>query len=94
VAFRWEARHYGYVRGRQFCDEQVRGPFKSWRHTHHFEPIGDRQTLYLDQIEWTLPGGRFVNRLAGMVLPHLLARAFAMRHAVVHASFAARRPVP
>ena len=36
----WEARHYGYVRGKQFCDEQVRGPFKIWRHTHRIEAIG------------------------------------------------------
>jgi ligand-binding SRPBCC domain-containing protein len=23
----WEAVHFGYVKGEQFCDEQVRGPF-------------------------------------------------------------------
>ena len=88
VAFRWEARHYGYVRGRQFCDEQVRGPFTTWRHTHRFEAVGDRQTLYEDHIEWALPGGRLVNRIAGVILPILLARAFEHRHAIVRARFA------
>ncbi len=87
LALRWEARHYGYRRGRQFCDEQVRGPFKVWRHTHRFEAVGDRQTLYEDRIEWELPGGRLVNRVAGLVLPFLLARAFETRHAVVRARF-------
>ena len=46
---RWMVRHYGYVAGRRFCDEQVRGPFAVWRHAHLFEPIGPSQTLHQDQ---------------------------------------------
>ncbi len=87
----WEARHYGYVRDRQFCDEQVRGPFKIWRHTHVFEPIGPDQTLYEDRVEYAVPGGPFVNWIAGPVVRRLLTRLFEFRHQVVHAKFAAPR---
>jgi hypothetical protein len=83
---RWEARHYGYVRGRQFCDEQVRGPFRIWRHTHHIEPIGTGQSLYEDRVEYAVPGGRLAQRLAAPVLRPVLTRAFAQRHRIVRAA--------
>lgn len=84
----WEARHYGYVQGQQFCDEQVRGPFKVWRHTHRIRSIGPNTSLYEDRIEYALPGGRFIQRLTARPLRHLLARAFAARHTIVRARFA------
>jgi uncharacterized protein YbjT (DUF2867 family)/ligand-binding SRPBCC domain-containing protein len=85
---RWEARHYGYVRGTQFCDEQIRGPFKIWRHTHRVEPIGAERSLYEDRIEYAVHGGPLTQRLAHPVLRRLLTRAFALRHRIVRASFA------
>jgi ligand-binding SRPBCC domain-containing protein len=85
MRMRWEARHYGYVRGRQFCDEQVRGPFKVWRHTHLFEAISSDLTLYEDRVEYAVPGGPVVQRLAARVLRPLFARTFARRHRIVAA---------
>jgi len=83
----WEARHYGYVRGRQFCDEQLRGPFRIWRHTHRIEPIGAEQTLYEDRIEFVVRGGPLMQRLTERILRHILARSFARRHRIVAAHF-------
>jgi len=85
---RWEARHYGYVRDRQFCDEQVRGPFKIWRHTHRVEPAGDARTLYEDRVEFAVPGGPLVRRLLQPFVRRLLERAFASRHQIVYAAMA------
>ncbi|MSO57236.1 MAG: DUF2867 domain-containing protein [Acidobacteria bacterium] len=84
----WEARHFGYIRGRQFCDEQLRGPFKVWRHTHRTEAIGTNQTLYEDRVEYAVPGGRLVQRLTARPIRHLLAWLFAQRHNIVRASIA------
>lgn len=84
---RWVARHFGYVRGQQFCDQQVRGPFRTWQHTHRFEPLDDGQTLYEDRIEYAVRGGRLVGALTRPLLGRLLARAFAQRHAIVRARF-------
>lgn len=86
LRMRWEARHYGYVRGRQFCDEQVRGPFRTWRHTHRIESIGTGHGLYEDRVEYALPGGRLVQRLAAPLLRPVLTRAFAQRHRIVRAA--------
>lgn len=96
LRLRWEARHYGYVAGVQFCDEQVRGPFTVWRHTHRFEPVGDAHTLYEDRIEYTVPGGPVMQRVAHSILRRLLASAFARRHQVVRRALSegqeSRRP--
>jgi len=88
LRMRWEARHYGYILGQRFCDEQIRGPFKIWRHTHRFVAVGTEQTLYEDRVEYAIGGGRLVARLAQPVVRLLLARMFARRHQTVSAAFA------
>jgi uncharacterized protein len=83
---RWKARHFGYVPGVQFCDEQVSGPFKVWKHTHRVEPMGDGGSVLEDRIEFSLYGGPLVQRLAGRLVRRSLTRAFARRHEVTRAS--------
>ena len=91
LRMRWEARQYGYIVGEKFCDEQIRGPFRTWRHTHRFVAVGTEQTLYEDRVEYAVRGGRLVARLADPVVRHLLARMFARRHQIVRAAFANAR---
>ena len=86
LCLRWVLRHYGYIAGRRFCDEQVRGPFAVWRHTHRFEPIGSSQTLYQDRIEFAVARNGPLNRLAAAVLRPVLTLAFANRHRTVRAA--------
>jgi ligand-binding SRPBCC domain-containing protein len=47
---------------RRFVDEQLKGPYRWWRHEHLFIDQGD-ETLILDRVEYGVPGGRLVNRL-------------------------------
>jgi uncharacterized protein YbjT (DUF2867 family)/ligand-binding SRPBCC domain-containing protein len=88
----WEARHYGYIRGRQFCDEQIRGPFRTWRHTHRVEAIGPSQTLYEDRIEYALPLGA-LRGVVDSLVRRLLERTFVRRHQIVRAYFQGQRSV-
>jgi ligand-binding SRPBCC domain-containing protein len=69
----------------------VRGPFKTWRHTHRVEPISTGRSLYEDRIEYAVPGGRLVQRMAAAVLRPLLRRAFAQRHRIVRAAMSGLR---
>jgi lipocalin/uncharacterized protein YbbK (DUF523 family)/ligand-binding SRPBCC domain-containing protein len=89
---RWSMRHYGYIDGRRFCDEQVAGPFAVWRHAHVFESLSPRQTLYEDRIEFAVWRRRALNRLAAAVLRPLLRIAFAHRHRVVRTAIGNARP--
>lgn len=79
----WEARHFGFVEGERFVDEQTRGPFASWVHTHSFEahPSGDgaRSVLH-DHIEYSLPGGSLGNAIGDTLARRQLLRMFAFRH--------------
>lgn len=45
-----------------FVDEQLRGPFRLWRHTHSFESVGD-ETLVRDKVDYAMVGGRLINSL-------------------------------
>lgn len=70
----WRARHFGVwftmtsrieelERPRAFVDQQVRGPFKAFRHEHLFEALGTG-TLMTDTITLASPlGGRLAERL-------------------------------
>ncbi len=45
-----------------FCDEQQRGPYRRWSHTHTFvEKSGG--TLCRDEVIYAVPGGALVNKL-------------------------------
>lgn len=69
----WRARHYGiwwtmtsaitaYERPVFFVDEQVAGPFREFRHEHHYAPT-DAGTELVDVVEYSAPFG-FLGRLA------------------------------
>lgn len=80
----WRARHFGLPLTmtsrvtaldypKQFVDEQVRGPFRSFRHVHEFEatPGGSIMT---DQVEFTAPFGLLGRMAEKLVLRRYLQR--------------------
>ena len=87
LRIRWHARHFGYVPDREFSDEQLRGPFSVWRHTHRVEPRGPAQCVYEDRVQYALKGGPLVQRVMRPLLRALLARSFARRHWILRRIF-------
>ena len=78
--FRWHLRHADYVEGRQFADEQVSGPMKSWRHVHRFLPHGSGGTLLEDEIDMEPPLGFAGEAIVPGMVERELDRLFAFRH--------------
>jgi len=77
ASFRWELRHQDFIENRQFRDVQVRGPLKSWTHTHAFGPAEGGGTRLEDRVELEAPLGLPVG--PGFVRKEL-DRLFAFRY--------------
>jgi len=61
IPIRWRTEIAEWEPPHQFVDQQLRGPYRLWRHTHTFEPTPDG-TLMTDTVEYSVPGGRLINR--------------------------------
>lgn len=77
ASFLWELRHTDFEPGRQFRDEQMSGPFRSWVHTHRFLPRDGGGTVLEDEIVFELPFGLPVGP---SLVRRELDRLFAFRH--------------
>jgi ligand-binding SRPBCC domain-containing protein len=54
VPFHWRTRIAEWQPQHQFVDEQIRGPYSSWRHRHTFAECG-AGTEMTDRVEYCLP---------------------------------------
>lgn len=77
---RWEASLGDYVENEQFVDEQVSGPFETWRHTHKFRRITDSTSEVHDSISYGLPVAPLGGIAAGWYVRRQLDRLFRFRH--------------
>jgi len=62
VPVRWRTEITAWNPPFSFCDEQRRGPYRRWSHTHTFV-AKNGGTLCRDEVVYAVPGGALVNRL-------------------------------
>lgn len=95
----WAARHFGvpvrmtsmisaYEKPSFFVDEQVRGPFRSWRHEHHFEPIVEGTRMF-DIAEFSAPAGPIGTLVERAVLTAYLTKLLRQRNGHLKAALEA-----
>ncbi|MSO40799.1 MAG: CDP-paratose 2-epimerase [Solirubrobacterales bacterium] len=58
VPVRWLTRIEEWRPSRRFCDLQLRGPYRYWRHVHEFEPDGNGGTLMTDTVRYAMRAGK------------------------------------
>ena len=79
VPLRWVARHRDVIPGRQFVDEQEKGPFSRWTHLHRFEPDGPGSCTLTDRVEYVPPLGPVGAFAASLLVDRRLQRLLSYR---------------
>jgi uncharacterized protein (TIGR01777 family) len=77
---RGELRHFGYQAGREFKDEQVRGPLSHYVHTHRFSTVESGKCLVQDEVEWEPPARSAGEAFTQPLIQNELSRLFPFRH--------------
>ena len=72
---------------RCFVDEQKKGPYRLWRHVHHFEDLGDGRVRLLDEVMYALPFGWLSEPVHRWVVRRQLKRIFDHRQEAVAGLF-------
>lgn len=67
----------------RFVDEQLAGPFASWRHEHEMEAVDAKTTLLTDRITYRLRGGPLGILADWLFVRWQLSQLFAYRHRVL-----------
>jgi ligand-binding SRPBCC domain-containing protein len=89
VPFRWRTRISCWEPPGRFVDEQIRGPYRTWIHTHEFRdvPGGTEMT---DRVRYALPLAP-LGDLAHPIVRRQLERIFDFRQEVIQRHFAGER---
>ena len=81
VPMRWKARILSWQPPTGFVDEQVRGPYRLWEHTHSFHEDGD-DTIIEDVVRYGFPFWPF-GEIAHPIVRLQLERIFRFRQRAV-----------
>jgi ligand-binding SRPBCC domain-containing protein len=81
VPLRWRSRILRWQPPSGFVDEQVRGPYRLWEHTHSFHDEGD-ETIIEDVVRYRLPFWP-LGEIAHPMVRLQLARIFRFRQTAV-----------
>jgi ligand-binding SRPBCC domain-containing protein len=84
VRLSWDALIENFRWNRSFCDVQLQGPFRSWRHCHSVEPAPSPRdqssgTLLRDAVDYELPLGPFSALADTVFMQRQLAATFRFR---------------
>ena len=82
VPMRWQSLIKNWQPGTLFVDEQIRGPYNVWHHSHGFEALAGG-TLMTDDVQYRLPLKSLGELTAGLFVERDVARIFAFRRQAI-----------
>ena len=89
VLLGWRTRILTWQPPSGFVDEQVRGPYRLWEHTHSFHEVGD-ETIIEDIVRYGLPFWP-LGEIAHPMVRLQLGRIFRFRQSAVRRSLLHRK---
>ena len=88
----WKSRISEYDPPRAFVDEQLKGPYSFWHHTHRFLEV-DGGTLLADEIRYGMPFGIVGQIVHRLVVRKQLQSIFHYRAQAIERMFGHAEPV-
>ncbi len=86
IPVKWKTNIAEWQPGVVFVDEQQRGPYKTWHHTHRFEEMGEG-TLMTDQVRYRIPFRFIFNPLLGGFIKSEITQIFDFRKKIIKQLF-------
>lgn len=83
--------HRHHRAGERFEDHLLEGPLPAFRHAHLFEAVSGSRSRLIDDLAFSLPGGRAGEAVAGGWVEQQLRRVFAWRHTLLRHDLEAHR---
>jgi uncharacterized protein (TIGR01777 family) len=86
ITIKWISKIYHFEKNKQFIDEQIKGPYKKWIHTHSFYSL-KKGTLIRDKVEYKVPFGSIGKLLVSRIIAKDLHNIFNYRKKVINKQF-------
>ncbi|MEM9420554.1 MAG: SRPBCC family protein [Planctomycetota bacterium] len=86
LPIRWTTHIEVWDPPRRFVDNQIKGPYKRWHHTHTFEPK-DGGTLCIDTVRYRPPGGPLAPLINWLAVERDVVKIFEHRTTVLEKRF-------
>nr|MBA3750105.1 TIGR01777 family protein [Nitrosopumilus sp.] len=93
IGIKWIAEHLGYIQNRQFQDRMIKGPFRSWLHTHSFIPSDFDHCTMEDRIDYSLASGIARSKFINDLIQNNLNQIFYYRHRILKNDMTLRKLV-
>ncbi len=86
VPMTWRTEITEYVPMERFADNQLKGPYGRWYHTHTFERV-EGGTMMVDRVEYRVPMGGLGRLAHGLFVGRTLRKIFGYRRSAVDSIF-------
>ena len=83
IPIKWQSKISSFDKGISFVDEQVRGPYSKWHHTHDFITLKSGDTLISDRVIYKAPLGVVGRVFSGPFIKKDLKNIFNYRKKVI-----------
>lgn len=89
IPMRWTSRIGNWDPPNEFSDEQVKGPYRTWLHSHRFRELGGG-TLMTDTIRFSVPAGMLGRAVALFHVKSEVEGIFSYRSKIIKEIFSSR----